>query len=126
MMSKGRAEKAGIAVANSIVELFHMMYNKKTALRALNALIKSLGEKRKDFNNNDIRDTVESIEEKRVFVTGQARQVFQSGGDNVKVTIRNGKTIPLWAAYRCLYCGEYFNQTGAEEHFGQTRQDYYK
>jgi hypothetical protein len=27
-------------------------------------------------------------------------------------------------AYRCLYCGEYFSQSGAEEHFGKTRIEY--
>ncbi len=42
------------------------------------------------------------------------------------VTVRNGKTIPVWMAFRCLYCGEYFNQVEAERHFGQTRKDYNK
>lgn len=26
--------------------------------------------------------------------------------------------------FRCVYCGEYFNQTGAEDHFGKARIDY--
>ena len=41
-----------------------------------------------------------------------------------KVTVRSGHTIPAWLAFRCLYCGEYFSQVGAEEHFGTARADY--
>jgi len=40
------------------------------------------------------------------------------------VTLRNGKKIPVWMTFRCLYCGEYFNQRGAEEHFGKPRSEY--
>ena len=40
------------------------------------------------------------------------------------VTIRNGQKILVWMAFRCLYCGEYFNQSGAEEHFGKTRIEF--
>ena len=40
------------------------------------------------------------------------------------VVLRNGSVIPVWCAFRCLYCGEYFNQAGAEEHFGKTRIEY--
>ena len=40
------------------------------------------------------------------------------------VTLRNGNSIPVWGAYRCLFCGEYFSQIGAEEHFGKTRSGY--
>ena len=42
------------------------------------------------------------------------------------VTIRNGRRIPVWMAFRCLYCGEYFNQAGAEKHFGKTRIEFNK
>ena len=49
--------------------------------------------------------------------TGEARR---SG----KVTVRSGHIIPVWLAFRCLYCGEYFSQSGGEEHFGTTRADY--
>jgi len=66
-------------------------------------------------------DTKEAIEEKRKFVAKQTNQARSTA----HVTIRGGGTIPLWAAYRCLYCGEYFNQTGAEQHFGMTREEYY-
>jgi len=41
-----------------------------------------------------------------------------------KVTVRSGHIIPVWLSFRCLYCGEYFNQIGAEEHFGMKRTDY--
>lgn len=38
------------------------------------------------------------------------------------VSLRDGLKIPVWLSYRCLYCGEYFNRKGAEEHFGETRE----
>lgn len=38
-----------------------------------------------------------------------------------EITTRNGTKVPVWMAYRCLYCGEYFNQAEAEKHFGKTR-----
>lgn len=41
-----------------------------------------------------------------------------------KVTCRCGITIPLRFAFRCLYCGEYFCTSCAEEHFGMTREEY--
>jgi len=71
-------------------------------------------------------DTEESVEEKREFVAKQTKQAKETGW----VTLRNcGEirtgTIPLWMAIRCLYCGEYFNQSGAEEHFGMTREEYF-
>lgn len=40
------------------------------------------------------------------------------------VTVRSGVRLPVRFAYRCLYCGEYFNQKGAEGHFGKTRIEY--
>ncbi len=52
------------------------------------------------------------------------RQTIQA--KNGHITIRNGMKIPTWIAFRCLYCGEYFNQSGAEEHFGKSRIDYNK
>jgi|GEM_PF-2996847 len=65
-------------------------------------------------------DTKETIEQKRKFVAKQTAQAR----DTAHVTIRGGGTIPLWAAYRCLYCGEYFHQVGAEQHFGMTQEEY--
>ena len=72
------------------------------------------------------QDTKETVEEKRNFVAKQTREASTTG----HVTLRNcGEirtgTIPLWMAFRCLYCGEYFNQSGAEEHFGITREKYF-
>lgn len=73
------------------------------------------------------QDTKETTEAKREFVAKQTKEASETG----YVTLRNfGKMrrgrIPVWIAFRCLYCGEYFNQSGAEEHFGMTREEYYK
>lgn len=54
------------------------------------------------------------------WVTEQTVEAMRTG----KVTIRSGHTIPVWLAFRCLYCGEYFSQAGAEEHFGTKRTDF--
>ena len=72
-------------------------------------------------------DTAVTVEAKRKFVARQTKEA-ESTGD---VTLRNcGEirtgTIPVWMSYRCLYCGEYFNQTMAEDHFGMTRKEYFK
>lgn len=42
------------------------------------------------------------------------------------IPTRDGHRIPVRFAYRCLYCGEWFSQTGAEKHFGRTRIDYWE
>ncbi len=44
-----RGVKAGIQMADSLVEWIHMMYNKDTAVRVLDAMIKRLEEKRDEF-----------------------------------------------------------------------------
>ena len=54
------------------------------------------------------------------WVAQQTVQACRTG----KVTVRSGYTIPVWLAFRCLFCGEYFDQVGAEEHFGQKRTEY--
>lgn len=54
------------------------------------------------------------------WVAEQTTEASRTG----KVTVRSGHTIPVWLAFRCLYCGEYFSQAGAEEHFGVKRTDY--
>lgn len=54
------------------------------------------------------------------WVAEQTTEASRTG----KVTVRSGHTIPVWLAFRCLYCGEYFSQAGAEEHFGTARIDY--
>ena len=33
----------------------------------------------------------------------------------------HGLKLPIWLAYRCLYCGFYFCQSCAESHFGKSR-----
>lgn len=71
-------------------------------------------------------DTKKEIEAKRAFVARQANEASKTGN----VTLRNCDelrrgTIPVWLAYRCLYCGEYFNQKMAEEHFGMTREEFF-
>ena len=54
------------------------------------------------------------------WVAQQTREASQTGF----IHIRNGKRTPVWIAYRCYYCGEYFNHAGAEEHFGKSRIEY--
>ena len=56
------------------------------------------------------------------WVNNQAIEASQTGN----VTVRDGRRIPVWLAFRCLYCGEYFNQVGAEKHFGKTRMEFNK
>ena len=70
-------------------------------------------------------DSPESVAAKRAFVAKQTKEAASTGN----VTLRNcGEirtgTIPVWVAFRCLYCGEYFNQTMAEDHFGMTREQF--
>ena len=56
------------------------------------------------------------------FVVAQTFEASSTG----KVTVRSGLTIPVWISFRCLYCGEYFSQGGAETHFGITRIEFCK
>lgn len=72
-------------------------------------------------------DTPKTVEAKRKFVTLQTKDAENTG----LVTLRNHGEIrtgslPVWMAYRCLYCGEYFNQAMAEEHFGITRKEFFE
>ena len=60
------------------------------------------------------------LQEKRKLVLSQLREAHKTG----QVTVAGGSKISLWSAFRCLYCGEYFDQKGAEEHFGITRKQY--
>lgn len=53
----------------------------------------------------------------RDFINAQINEACKTG----YVTIRGQGKIPVWCAYRCLYCGEYFSQSSAEKHFGKTR-----
>ena len=71
-------------------------------------------------------DTPESVEAKRKFVEKQTNEASSTGDVTLRDCgdIRTG-TIPVWMAFRCLYCGEYFNQTMAEDHFGMTRERFF-
>lgn len=70
-------------------------------------------------------DSPESIKAKRDFVAKQTNEAASTGHVTLRDCgeIRTG-TIPVWLAFRCLYCGEYFNQTMAEDHFGMTRAQF--
>jgi hypothetical protein len=59
---------------------------------------------------------------KRAFV----RKQFEEAKGNCMVTCGCGLKLPLRFAYKCLYCGEFYCQTCAEEHFGKTREEYFK
>ena len=72
-------------------------------------------------------DSLKSVRAKRNFVAKQTQEASSTGN----VTLRNcgdirTGTIAVWEAYRCLYCGEYFNQAMAEDHFGMTRKQYFR
>lgn len=34
------------------------------------------------------------------------------------------KAVPLWAAVRCYYCGQFYCEACAAEHFGKSREEY--
>ncbi len=70
-------------------------------------------------------DSPKSINAKRDFVAKQSKEASSTGYVTLRDCgeIRTG-TIPVWMAFRCLYCGEYFNQTMAEDHFGMTREQF--
>lgn len=61
------------------------------------------------------------VDAKRAFVAKQTKEARETG----YVKIHGGGKIPLWIAFRCCYCGEYFNQSMAEEHFGMTRYEFF-
>jgi len=67
------------------------------------------------------QDTKESLERKRIFVRQQIKEAKETGF----VTIRGRGKIPLWRAFRCLYCCEYYDKLHAEIHFGMTRKKYF-
>lgn len=69
-------------------------------------------------------DKKEEIEAdiKRAFV----RKQFEEAKGPGHVTCGCGLRLPLRFAYRCLYCGEFYCQSCAEEHFGKTREEYFK
>lgn len=44
-----RGSKAGVNMAKAIIEFIHLMYQRKTAKRVLNSLIRELNKHKKDF-----------------------------------------------------------------------------
>lgn len=58
--------------------------------------------------------------EKRELVRKQTMQAMGTSSVNCSCEIK----LPLWLAFRCLYCGGYFCQKCAEKHFGKTRSQY--
>ena len=59
--------------------------------------------------------------QKAAFVAAQWKQ---AKGPQPDVTCGCGLKLPLRFAYRCLYCGQWYCQTCAEQHFGKTREQY--
>ena len=53
-----------------------------------------------------------------------ASQWRQAKGLSPKVTCECGLTAPLRFLFRCLYCGAWFCQTCAENHFNKSREQY--
>ncbi len=70
-------------------------------------------------------DSPKSVKAKRDFVAKQLKEARTTGNVTLRDCgeIRTG-TIPVYLAFRCLYCGEYFNQSMAEDHFGMTREQF--
>ena len=58
---------------------------------------------------------------KAAFVAAQWKQ---AKGPQPDVVCGCGLKLPLRFAYRCLYCGEFYCQSCAEQHFGKTREQY--
>lgn len=70
---------------------------------------------------NDRETHEETAEEKAEFVMNQLREIKNS---RPKVTCNCGTLIYWFNAFRCLYCGEFYCQSCAEEHFGKTRKEW--
>lgn len=68
---------------------------------------------------------VADTQAKAEFVAKQFNEAKYHEGESVqKVTCACGTCMPLRFAYKCLYCGQFYCQTCAEEHFGKTREQY--
>ena len=65
--------------------------------------------------------TVE-LDNKRNIVYKQQKQAMMVS----KVTCECNLTIPLYHVTRCYYCGEYYCEKCAAEHFGKSREQYLK
>jgi len=64
--------------------------------------------------------TPEERVRKRIRVRRQLGEVLAEG----YVTCGCDTCLDFAHAYKCLYCGEWYCQSCAEAHFGQTRVDY--
>lgn len=62
----------------------------------------------------------ETKTEKQAFVHKQTQQAASHGFIRCFCEIK----VPVWKAYRCLYCGEFYCLRCAEVHFGKTRAEY--
>ena len=70
-------------------------------------------------------DTPTNRDAKITFVAKQFKEAMYQEGQSVQqVTCGCGLTMPLRFAFRCLYCGEFYCQPCAEDHFGKTRAQY--
>ena len=63
---------------------------------------------------------------RRIEINEWIAEQTREASSSRSVTVRDGHKVPVWMAYRCLYCCEYFNQVEAEKHFGKTRMDFNK
>lgn len=57
-------------------------------------------------------------------VMAQLSEIQKQGANEIKVTCICEKRLPLFMAFRCLYCGIFMCQKCAESHFGKTRMEY--
>lgn len=70
-------------------------------------------------------DKQETREEKLKVVADQLRELAKQK-QWPTVTCFCGRVRTLLYAWRCLYCGEWYCQTCAEQHFGMTRAEWNK
>ena len=66
---------------------------------------------------------IEIAKEKAAFVMGQIRTMRE---DPPHCRCYCGMEIYIPLVFKCLYCGEYYCQPCAEEHFGKTRAEWAK
>lgn len=61
-------------------------------------------------------DHFEDIELKAKIVRAQFKEIQNTNS----ITCGCGHNVPVRFMYKCLYCGEWYCKTCAEEHFGET------
>ena len=72
---------------------------------------------------------IETWAEKATAVQKQIKETVQQTEEGVPVrlatiTCRCGRERSIMLMYQCLYCKEWYCETCAEQHFGQTVADY--